>query len=97
MKDFNEKALGTPYHLGIARSKGLFFSLDYILHIIHFTQLFFITYWFNTLSVLSKGFVSSVNAIAIAENVLLFVSHSLRVSAILIALLNFARGLLIHF
>ena len=48
----------------------------------------------SMLSAFSKGFVSSVNAIAIAENVLLFAFHLLLASAILIALLNFARGLI---
>ena len=48
----------------------------------------------NTPSVLSKGFVSSRNAIAIAESVLPFAFLSLLVSVILTALLNFARGLI---
>ena len=47
----------------------------------------------NTPSVLSKGFVSSANVIATEENVLLSVFLLFPVSAILTALLNFARGL----
>ena len=47
----------------------------------------------DTPSVLSKGFVFSANVIATEENVLLSVFLLFPVSAILTALLNFARGL----
>ena len=50
----------------------------------------------NTPSVLSKGFVSSANVIATKENVLLSVFLLFPVSAILTALLNFARGSIIE-
>ena len=50
----------------------------------------------NTPSVLSKGFVSSANVIATEENVLLSVFLLFPVSAILTALLNFARGSIIE-
>ena len=48
----------------------------------------------NTLSVLSKGFVSSLNAIATVGIVSRFAFPWLLVSAILTALPNFARGLM---
>ena len=48
----------------------------------------------DTPSVLSKGFVFSANVIATEENVLLSVFLLFPVSAILTALLNFAKGLM---
>ena len=51
----------------------------------------------NTLSALSKGFVSSLNATATAEAVSLFAFLRLLASAMLTDLPNFARGLLQFF